>query len=163
MKATATGTFGIKSYDWNADPQLSCLSCPNPIAICDSSTDFVVRATDSINCIEFDTVRVVVKRDFLYFIPTAFTPNADGLNDYFEVNILGAKQIDMQIFNRWGEVVYTNDNMPNGSIGTPCTSCWNGTWRDKPAQYDTYTFQLEVLLYGETEKRKLAGTVNLMR
>ncbi|MFN8309054.1 MAG: gliding motility-associated C-terminal domain-containing protein [Chitinophagales bacterium] len=163
LHASGSSIYGIKAYNWNADAHLSCLACQDPIAIVDSTTDFVVGVTDSTNCVEFDTVRITVKKDFQYFIPTAFTPNGDGLNDYFEVNILGAKQISTKIYNRWGEEVYANDNMPNGVIGQPCTSCWDGKWRGKEAQMDSYTYQIEVLLYGETEKRKISGTVMPMR
>ncbi|MFN8278121.1 MAG: gliding motility-associated C-terminal domain-containing protein [Chitinophagales bacterium] len=162
LQATAYSIYGIKGFEWLPDAHLSCLNCSNPVAIVDSTTDFVVSAIDSTNCVEFDTVRITVKKDFIYFIPTAFTPNGDGLNDYFEVNILGAKQIATKIFNRWGEQVYVNDNMPNGIVGQPCTVCWDGKYKGKEVQMDSYTYQIEVQLYGETEKRKITGTITPM-
>ena len=51
------------------------------------------------------------------FIPTAFTPNSDNLNDCFVFDILGATNIDISIFDRWGEKVYENpDLLPKNRV-----------------------------------------------
>jgi gliding motility-associated-like protein len=86
----------------------------------------------------------------LYFIPTAFTPNQDGLNDVFEVNVLGASNLDMQIYNRWGEKVYSSANYANAKT---TGDRWDGTFRNKNVQLDTYTYQLTITLFnGRVEK-----------
>jgi len=46
-------------------------------------------------------------------IPGGFSPNADGVNDFFVITNIGGKKVTMEIFNRWGAVVYKNDNYDN--------------------------------------------------
>jgi gliding motility-associated-like protein len=113
---------------------------------------------DGDSCINFDTVQVIVKKEFLHYIPAAFTPNGDGLNDRFEFDILGATTADVQIFDRWGEEVYSNPAQLNG-IHQGGTNGWDGKFRGKDAQLDTYTYYIEVLLPGESTKRTLTGTI----
>ena len=165
LHATAFSTNGIRSFDWNATPELSCTACADPIAICDSTQSFVVRATDSTGCIQFDTVVVTVKKDFLYYIPTAFSPNGDDWNNFFEVYILGAKTIATKIFDRWGELVYSNDNMLNGRAASANDGegRWDGKFNGKDVPYETYTYQIKVQLYGEDITRTIVGTVTTMR
>ena len=165
LHATAYSSNGIRSFDWNTAPELSCTACADPIATCDSTQSFVVRATDSTGCIQFDTVVVVVKKDFLYYIPTAFTPNGDDWNNFFEVYILGAKTIATKIFDRWGELVYSNDNMLNGraAAATDGEGRWDGKFKGKDVPYETYTYQINVQLYGEDITRTISGTVTTMR
>lgn len=162
LRASAFSTNGIKGFDWNAEPELSCTACADPIATCDSTKSFVVKATDSAGCIQFDTVTVLIKKEFLYYIPAAFTPNGDGLNERFEFNILGAKSISIQIWNRWGEKVYDNPAQLNG-IHQGGSNGWDGTFKDKLAEMDTYTYQIIVQLYGEDNTRTITGTVTPMR
>jgi len=159
LSATAFSSNGILNYSWTPASLLSCTLCQSPIATTDTTTAFVVLVTDSNGCINSDTVVVFVKNDFLYFIPTAFTPNQDGLNDVFEVNVLGASKLDMQIFNRWGEKVYSSENYANAKTAG---DRWDGTFRNKGVQFDTYTYQLTITLFnGRVEK--IAGTVVVMK
>ncbi len=158
LNATATSVNGILYYEWEASTSLSCTSCQNPIATCENTTEFVVKAMDGDSCINFDTVQVIVKKEFLHYIPAAFTPNGDGLNDRFEFDILGATTADVQIFDRWGEEVYSNPAQLNG-IHQGGTNGWDGKFRGKDAQLDTYTYYIEVLLPGESTKRTLTGTI----
>lgn len=60
--------------------------------------------------------------DHLIFIPNSFTPNGDGLNDMFYPVATGAINIKIQIYNRWGQIIYENNNDTHG---------WNGSSRDK--------------------------------
>ncbi|MBL7801750.1 MAG: gliding motility-associated C-terminal domain-containing protein [Chitinophagales bacterium] len=159
LGVTAFSSKGIKSYAWTPVKYLSCTDCTSPTATCDVTTDFVVTVTDSDGCVNYDTVRVIVKNDFLYFLPTAFTPNNDGLNDVFEVNILGAQNINMNIFNRWGETVYSSSDYANGKANG---DKWDGKFRGKDVQFDTYTYLLKVKLYSGREET-LTGTVAVMR
>lgn len=74
-----------------------------------------------------------VKKEYLFvdmreniFVPTAFTPNNDGVNDVFEVKASGVEEITVQVYNRWGELVFENignikfweaNNAPQGVYG----------------------------------------------
>lgn len=60
--------------------------------------------------------------DHLIYIPNSFTPDGDGLNDFFFPVATGAANINMTIYNRWGEVVYQNKTDTKG---------WNGQSKDR--------------------------------
>ena len=60
--------------------------------------------------------------DHLIYIPNAFTPNGDGTNDLFYPVATGAVNIEMQVYDRWGQSVYMNMNDTRG---------WNGSSRDR--------------------------------
>jgi gliding motility-associated-like protein len=159
LTGTATSANGILSYDWTPAATLSCTSCQNPNATPDSTTTYVLLAMDGDSCIGFDSVTVFVKYTIQYFIPNAFTPNDDKLNDFFEFDILGAKSIETSIFNRWGERVYFNANQSNGAING---NAWDGKKDGKVVPSDTYLYQLKVSFFDDTEVT-LSGTISVVR
>ena len=85
------------------------------------------------------------------FIPDAFTPNGDGINDTFGVKGEGLQNFTMRIFNRWGEKIYESNNPKQQ---------WDGTYKGKPVQTDTYVFQIIASGIGAAER---TGSVTLIR
>jgi gliding motility-associated-like protein len=69
------------------------------------------------------------------FFPSAFTPNNDNLNDEFKVIGQYIKAFRMKIFNRWGELVFTSDNINQG---------WDGNFRGKAQPEGTYAIVCEL-------------------
>src|SRR5436190_15409756 len=67
------------------------------------------------------------------YIPSAFTPNGDGMNDGFGVKGEGIKKFRMLIYNRWGEVVFESTNP---------RQLWDGKFRGDPAEEGTYVYQV---------------------
>ncbi len=159
LVADAFSTNGILGYLWSPAGSLNCDTCREVIATPDATTDYVLRVMDGDSCINFDTVRVVVKLAPLSFVPSAFTPNGDGLNDYFNFDILGAKIIDVKVYNRWGMLVYDNPSQPNG-ITT--TNAWDGTFNGEPVGYETFVYHIKITYWDDTND-KLTGTVAVMR
>ena len=87
-------------------------------------------------------------------MPTAFTPNGDGLNDLFRVKYpFSVKQFNMQIFDRWGEKVFETEDINKG---------WDGTWRGSPALQDTYVWVIRFVDINNTQQQ-LKGTITLLR
>jgi gliding motility-associated-like protein len=120
---------------------------------------FTVTAINDNGCAASDTITIYINHDASRFIPTAFSPNGDGLNDRFEFDILGAENIEVAIFNRWGERVFYNADQKNG---THSGDGWDGTKDGKLSPYDTYVYQINVT-YWEKSTLKIAGTITLMR
>lgn len=85
------------------------------------------------------------------FIPDAFTPNGDGINDYFCVKGEGIQNFTLRIFNRWGEEVFESYNPKQQ---------WDGTYQGKPAASGTYVYHF--LAAGKGSKIK-TGSVTLIR
>ncbi len=85
------------------------------------------------------------------FIPDAFTPNGDGLNDSFGVKGEGIQNFTLSIFNRWGEEVFESTNPKQQ---------WDGMYKGKPAEGGTYVYRF--LAAGKGSKIK-TGSVALIR
>ncbi|HEX4886438.1 MAG TPA: T9SS type B sorting domain-containing protein, partial [Luteibaculaceae bacterium] len=100
------------------------------------------------------TVRIL--DEATVFIPSAFTPNGDGLNEVFMPSVLGVDERDYQliIFDRWGEVVFETKNPKQG---------WNGEYKNKPAKSDVYTWKVEYKQNDTVERKIKFGTVQLLR
>ncbi len=81
----------------------------------------------------FDTIRV--DDPFTLYIPSAFSPNGDGINDKFTFKMSGISKMYMEIYNRWGEIVYSSSNPYDG---------WNGNHYNSgkalPSGVYTYVF-----------------------
>ncbi|CAN5494741.1 hypothetical protein BH23BAC1_BH23BAC1_50750 [soil metagenome] len=87
------------------------------------------------------------------YFPSAFTPNGDGLNDEFIAKGKYIKDLNMKIFNRWGELVYFSDNVLEG---------WQGNYRGSPAPEGTYVYKVEVTDFNN-KTISLSGSFMLLR
>jgi gliding motility-associated-like protein len=88
------------------------------------------------------------------FIPGAFTPNKDGLNDVFKITgLYYLKAFELKIFDRWGELLFASDNVENG---------WDGTFMGKPVQNGVYIY---TLYYKNLEYKKKfhKGIISVIR
>ncbi len=87
------------------------------------------------------------------FIPTSFTPNLDGANDLFRVRGPGIMQVEMRIYNQWGELIYHNS-------GPDAT--WNGGFKGRPVQNATYAYDIELVMDNGT-REKFSGHISVIR
>ncbi len=86
------------------------------------------------------------------FYPRAFTPNGDNLNDIFNVFGQYIAAFEMQVFNRWGELVFATDKISEG---------WDGTFRGKKQPESTYTFVATITDFA-SRKVKRSGSIVLL-
>jgi gliding motility-associated-like protein len=85
-------------------------------------------------------------------VPTAFTPNNDGLNDILYVRGAAVETIDFSIYNRWGQLVFRTNTMEVG---------WDGTFNGTPQPMESYAYVLNaVFINGDTESKK--GNITLL-
>ncbi|MBL0078287.1 MAG: gliding motility-associated C-terminal domain-containing protein [Bacteroidetes bacterium] len=104
---------------------------------------FWVNASNGI-CSIFDTIIVKLDPncDCKFFIPNAFSPNNDGINDNFYVNLeCQVSNFSFRIFNRWGELIYFSEDEKG---------YWDGKYNGKEQPIDGYLYQIE---YFPTETR----------
>jgi gliding motility-associated-like protein len=80
--------------------------------------------------------RIVVIKDPNLFHPTAFTPNGDNLNDVFNVYGQYIDSFEMNVFNRWGELMYTTAVLDQG---------WDGTYKGNPMPEGTYAYIVKIV------------------
>lgn len=85
-------------------------------------------------------------------IPTAFSPNDDGLNDTFGALAEGLESFELTVYNRWGELVYYSDKI---------RARWDGTYKGKPAPTGAYGYEV-VAKDANSRSMKRKGTVILV-
>lgn len=105
-----------------------------------------------------DTIQhpVEIGPEFTFFIPNAFTPNGDGVNDYFFGQGIGIKEYDIYIFDRWGNEIYHGDDIT--------TAQWDGKANhgSEVAQQDVYVWKVK-LTDVFSKKHNYIGTVTLVK
>jgi gliding motility-associated-like protein len=144
---------GGTTYEWFPSQGLSNTSIPNPIANPDVTTTYTVSSKSVNGCNVSEEVKVYVSPQGKLFIPNAFTPNGDGLNDCF--GILGAQGVtfyELAIYNRFGERVFYAKN-PN--------NCWNGIFKGNPQPSGTFVYYLKMQSACGLVNEK--GTISLLR
>lgn len=117
---------------------------------------YQVKVTDDQGCMATDTVAVTVivpDCEEGVFIPNAFSPNDDGHNDILFVRSNVIVSMELQIFNRWGDLMFMSNNIGNG---------WNGRFNGKPLPPDVYGYRLTYLCVDGEEYRK-EGNVSLIK
>ncbi len=122
----------------------------------------VVIATDSFGCVAIDTMRFFLKDRYDIYIPNIFTPNNDGVNDLFTAyGGASAKEIAlMRVFDRWGELIYENTNLPLGS--TRSREAWDGTFKDQLLNNSVFSYYIEIDFIDHTHQI-FVGDVTLKR
>ena len=94
--------------------------------------------TNEYQCTDSVISQVKINPMFYTFIPNSFTPNNDNDNDLFFPSIIGHKNYTLKLYNRWGELIYDQDN---GS--------WNGEINGKKAQIGTYSYSISVVDFND--------------
>ncbi|MCB0594393.1 MAG: gliding motility-associated C-terminal domain-containing protein [Lewinellaceae bacterium] len=153
LEATLDGGY---AYRWRPSQGLNNITIYNPTAQIDSTTTFTVEITDEEGCRNAVELRVVVVtecREPFIFVPNAFTPNGDNLNDLLFVEGKTIDELYFAVYNRWGEKVFETDDQ---SVG------WDGTYKGRELSPDVFGYYLEARCFNEEAYFK-KGNVTLIR
>jgi gliding motility-associated-like protein len=146
------GTGGV-NYLWSPSSPLNSPIAQNPMATLLNDTRFILKVTDFAGCIGYDTVFIQVYNGPNYFIPNAFSPNGDGLNDVFRAIPVGIVNTEwFRIFNRYGEIIFQTNQWLKG---------WDGFYKGKKQPMGNYIW----IIKGTDKNGKIIemkGTVMLM-
>lgn len=148
LTATST-TSGI--YVWSPPEYLSCVSCQSPTATPPQNMTYTVSYTDENGCSASDNV--IIRFDPMIYVPNAFTPDGNFYNDYFFPVVSNVKDYSYDVYNRWGELIYTGDNTTAG---------WDGTYVGLKSPDGVYTWKLKYTDYNDDSK-VLTGHTTLLR
>ncbi|MCX6335293.1 MAG: PKD domain-containing protein [Bacteroidia bacterium] len=121
------------SYEWSPARNISCINCNNPWVYPSESTTYNVTVNNGCFNIS-DNFNIEVIKDFYLEAPSAFTPNGDSNNDIFRFEAKGILEFDLKIFNRWGEIVFTSDDVSQG---------WDGNVNGHAQNIDTYKYYVK--------------------
>jgi len=148
--------FGATDYLWDfGDMGNSVLQNPTHTYLMDTNYQIELIVNSGVPDFCEDTAYkwITILPPFSIFIPDAFTPNGDGLNDRFNVVANYIKEYHILIFNRWGELVFESRDINDS---------WNGTYKKEKAPLDVYTYIIEVV--GTNNKSaKRYGSISLIR
>ena len=148
---------GIR-YSWSPPVNLSDPTVANPLVVFrELSPDMRYRliAENEVGCSDTAFINIrVFNAEPSVFVPNAFTPNQDGINDELKFVAAGVKQIDgFRVYNRWGHLVYDNNSEGRG---------WDGSVNGRPQSGGTYVWVLKAIDFtGKPILKK--GTVTLIR
>jgi gliding motility-associated-like protein len=141
------------AYEWYfGDGGYSTLVHPNNVY--DSAGTYYVTliATDAKGCIDSITKPITILEEFYIYIPNTFIPDGDRYNNYFSGSFIGVKWIKMEVYNRWGELIYYTEDQ---------NFKWDGMYKNKRVPDGTYTWKL-TYKPNRTVEDRMIGHVNVL-
>jgi gliding motility-associated-like protein len=146
------GSGGL-NYSWTPSMLLNNPNIANPTTTLTDETTFILTVKDEIGCSDTDTVTIKVFQGPTFYIPNAFTPNGDGLNDDFKPTYVGIQKLDyFRIFNRYGLLVFETYDMGKA---------WDGRYKGVNQPMGNYVYIVKGVDKNGKEKM-LKGNVLLI-
>ncbi len=143
---------GALRYSWRPTAWLDNDTAANPIAAPRQSVTYIVTGVNAAGC--SDTASVSITINDRFFVPNAFSPNGDGLNDVFRIENFGYQELEsFRVYNRWGTVVFETTDGVKG---------WDGRINGAPADCGTYYYLIRLKQTGQ-ERTNLKGEMQLIR
>ena len=158
FKNTSTGK--INSWLWNFGNSItSTLQDPSPQtypkAGMETNYSVLLTVVGSNGCIDTTSQKIRELKSCFIAVPNAFTPNEDGLNDFFyPINAFKADGLDFRVYNRWGQLVFKTNEWKNK---------WNGKIKGIPQPAGVYVWTLKYTHHDTGKKYSLKGTMMLIR
>lgn len=145
------------SYQWATDPSLSSLTIADPVASPVETTTYALSIRDQNGCFNQASITIFVfspacNTPFI-FVPNAFTPNGDNRNDEFKVYGVPIDELQLMIYDRWGERVFETDNPEKG---------WDGTFDGRQLPSDVYAYYVRIRCFNG-EEFTAKGNITLIR
>jgi gliding motility-associated-like protein len=160
-QSTELSVFGCSTctYQWEGPGDISDPNSPITLVTPEESGTYTytVTVTDS-GCESVLDIEVVVREagcdERHVFLPDAFTPNDDGVNDLLFLRSNSLVDMYLVIYNRWGQKMFETTEQDVG---------WDGTYKGEKLPPDVYGYYLKYTCVGETESRERHGNVSILR
>lgn len=145
---------GGNNYEWTPHDFLSNAFIADPVATLPKDQTYILSVKNDEGCEAKDTIRIKVFEHLEIYVPSAFTPNADGRNDVLRIIAPGLKQLFyFRIYNRWGQTVFETKDPLKG---------WDGRINGQLPETGVYVWIMRGVNYlDNVVERK--GTVTLIR
>jgi gliding motility-associated-like protein len=144
-------TSGPGSVLWAPDDEVSCVNCLSTQVSPSQNALYTVYFTDQNGCTAESQVNIYF--DPFFYVPNTFTPDGDMFNQYFRVIGGNYLEVEVSIYNRWGELIYSFNDLKE---------YWDGTYHFRPCQDGTYTWKIKYTDF-KNHKEVITGHVNLLR
>lgn len=135
----------IAEITWTPTDNLSCSDCLDPQVTAIEDITYKLKIVDNFGCVDEKTVTLKVNLEVGVYVPTAFSPNDDGINDRFTIfGDEGQVQeiISLKVFDRWGALVFKNENFPPNESRYG----WDGYAHNKDMDPGIFAFFAEIQL-----------------
>jgi gliding motility-associated-like protein len=127
-------TIGV-DVEWSPPTFLSSTSSWVPNFTGNVDKEYTITIETAGGCVTVDTQLVKVFKEVKFYVPTGFTPNLDGLNDYLKPIPVGIKEFKyFRVYNRWGQLVFDGKDGEDG---------WDGMLKGKPQSTQTVVWMAE--------------------
>ncbi len=160
LRAIVVPSNNLYTFLWSPPDSISCIKCPDVRVGPTKTTTYHVAVRDTANCAGSADVVVRVIKNRPIYIPNVFTPNHDGLNDFFTVfgNQSALFVKTFKVFNRWGGLVYSAENFPlnDERVG------WDGSFNGQPLPPDVFAY-FALVHFVDGEEIMYKGDVTLIR
>ncbi len=146
---------GGNTYTWSQPTWLSNPNIQNPVALPQDDIQYILTATTAQGCVGIDFINVkLYKMDPDLYVPNAFSPNGDNINDILKPILLGMRELHFfRIYNRSGQLIYSTTSKNEG---------WDGTFKGKKQDSGTFVWMAEGINYkGDLRQKK--GTTILIK
>ena len=112
-------------------------------------------ATSDLGCVDTNCIELEIADELILFVPNTFTPDGNALNNEFRaIASTEVETFEIQIFNRWGEVIFESKNIDAG---------WDGTYKGKLCQDGVYTWKIKYKETDNPEPIYMQGHVTLIK
>jgi gliding motility-associated-like protein len=151
----------LETVQWTPAIGLSCDTCLATAANPFTSTRYELLVTTKDGCEDRTTIVITVDKTREIYVPNVFSPNGDGVNDFFNVfadPITVVKVKSLQVYSRWGEALYENRNFIPGDL----TTGWDGTFKGATLNPGVFVWQA-VVEFVDGVEQLFKGDVTIQR
>ena len=148
-------SFGATDCDIYWGDGASSTNCDTMHSYAAPGTYTIMQVVTNANgCRDTAFIEVVIRPEFLFWIPNAFTPNGNGLNDVFKPKLIGVHDYSFLIFDRWGEKIFETNNEEVG---------WNGYFKGRLCTNDVFVYKINFRDDVDNLDYQYIGRVTLVR
>lgn len=159
----ASGAPGLTNYNWTfGDNNTGTGASPGNTYTAPGTYEVIVMAYNSDPaCAVYDTIYITVVEEATITLPNVFTPNADANNDDFMATVSGVKEIRIEMFNRWGNLIYSGT--VSGLAATPANvTLWDGKAKSGSVAEDGVYYYVVTATGYDQKEYPLQGFVHLL-
>lgn len=158
IEMTGTAVLTAEPVDngfifWAPEDEITCDGCVTVSVSPLVTTEYYPSIIGVNGCIGRDTITVSVIFDDVIDVPSAFSPNGDGMNDVLRVLGPGITELDFRIYNRYGQLVFQTDDQTEG---------WDGTFEGEPVNQGVFVYTITYQLVDQSSGKK-SGNVTLIK
>lgn len=140
-------------YAWNPNYNISDTTIRDPWVWPTKDTNYIVYVRDQYGCVDPDTVRIIVNKDYRLIIANTITPNGDNYNDFFWIGMIEYyPNNEVIIFNRYGQEIFKGTKYDNKKV------FWDGTYQGNKVPDGAYYYVIKF----DDNKTVFKGSINVI-